>query len=95
VLGLHHCAASIYAGERFHPAKLHFASCVSRPIQAPPWQSDTLVVSQANGEGLVILPSDLSARCRAEALLFVEVTRQVVPPFRDQASSEESALYFA
>ena len=53
------------------------------------------MVSQADGEGLVILPSDLSARCRAEALLFVEVTNQVVPPFRDQASSEESALYFA
>ena len=52
------------------------------------------MVSQANGEGLVILPSDLSARCTAEALLFVEVNRQVVPPFRDQALSEESALYF-
>jgi hypothetical protein len=31
---------------------------------------------------------ELSARCRAEALLFV-------PPFRDQASSEENVLYFA
>jgi hypothetical protein len=46
------------------------------------------VVSQADGEGLVILASDLSARCRAEALLFV-------PPFRAQASSEESAPYLA
>ncbi len=53
------------------------------------------MVSQANGEGLVILPSDLSARCTAEALLFVEVARQVVPAFRDQAVSEESALYSA
>jgi hypothetical protein len=46
------------------------------------------VVSQADGEGLVILPSDLSARCTAEALLFMR-------PFRDQASSEESAPYLA
>ncbi len=46
------------------------------------------MVSRADGEGLVILPSDLSARCTTEALLFV-------PPFRDQASSEESAPYLA
>jgi hypothetical protein len=36
------------------------------------------MVSLADGEGLVILPSDLSARCRAEALLFVGMTRQFV-----------------
>ena len=85
----------IYSGESFHPAKLHVSSCVSRLIQTPPWLSDTLVVSNAARLGQVILPLNLSARCTAEALLFVEVTRQVVPPFRDQASSEESALYFA
>jgi hypothetical protein len=53
------------------------------------------VASQADGEGLVILPSDLSARCRAEALLFVWMTRQFMPPFRGQVSSEESAPYLA
>ena len=87
--------SSLFSGESFHRAKLHFASCVSRAIQTPPWQSDTLVLSNAARLGRVILPLNLSARCTAEALLFVEVTRQVVPPFRDQASSEESGPYFA
>jgi hypothetical protein len=45
-------------------------------------------VSQADGEGLVYSLCELSARCTAEALLFVR-------PFRDQASSEESAPYLA
>ena len=53
------------------------------------------MVSQADGEGLVILPSDLSARCTTEALFFSQDDRQRVLPFRDQASSEESAPYFA
>ena len=39
------------------------------------------MVSQANGEGLVILPSDLSARCIAEALLFASMIRQRGYPF--------------
>jgi hypothetical protein len=38
---------------------------------------------------------ELSARCRAEALLFAGMVRQFVLPFRDQASLEESAPYFA
>jgi hypothetical protein len=51
------------------------------------------VVSQADGEGLVILPSDLSARCRAEALLFVGVVRKREP--QSKAPPNWDALYFA
>jgi hypothetical protein len=46
------------------------------------------VVSQADRKGLVILPSDLSARCRAEALLFVGMLKRLGLPLRALADFE-------
>jgi hypothetical protein len=53
------------------------------------------VVSQADGEGLVYSLCELSARCIAEALLFVGVSSQPVLPFRASAPPEGKAPYFA
>jgi hypothetical protein len=40
----------------FHPVEFHERAPVSFQIQPDPRKQDTLVVSQADGEGLVILP---------------------------------------
>ena len=50
-------------------------------------------MSQADGEGLVVLPSNLSARCTTETLLSVGVINQRVLRFR--AALHERPFYFA
>jgi hypothetical protein len=46
-------------------------------------------VSQADGEGQVVPPCDLSARCTTEALLFVGVTSPPILPFGASTPPEE------